>query len=76
MNAFAEYLERHYIQVSSLARASGVPASTLYKYSSGRSDIWNMGVYTFAKVAHALGMTADDFMHELQAVGHGDRAAD
>lgn len=75
MNALAIYLERHYIQVSALARASGVPASTLYKYTSGRSDVWNMSIYTFTKIAHALGMTADDFIKELRAVENGDGAA-
>ena len=75
MNALAMYLERHYIQVSALARASGVPASTLYKYTSGRSDVWNMSIYTFAKIAHALGMTSDEFIEELKALENGYGAA-
>lgn len=76
MDTLREYLELHYIKVSSLARASGVPASTLYKYTSGGASVWNMSIYTFAKVAHALGMTSDEFIAELEALEHGDGAAD
>lgn len=76
MGTLARYFERHYIQISSLARTAGVPASTLYKYTSGRSSVWNMSIHTFAKLAHALNMTTDEFIRELQAVENGDGAAD
>lgn len=76
MNALQEYLEHHYIKVSTLAEAAGIPRTTLYRYTSGGGDVWNMSIYTFSKLAHALGMTTDEFIAELQAVEHGDGTAD
>lgn len=75
MNTLHEYLERNYIKVSSLARAAGVPATTLYKYTSGRSSVWNMSIQVFSKLARALGMTADGLIAELEAVERGDGPA-
>lgn len=76
MNTLQRFFDANYIKVSQLARAAGIPKTTLYKYTSGGGDVWNMSVYTFAKLAHALGMTADGLIAELEALEHGDGAAD
>jgi transcriptional regulator with XRE-family HTH domain len=75
MDTLGQYFQQRYIQVSSLAKTAGVPASTLYKYTSGRSSVWNMSIHTFSRLAHALGMTSDEFIEELKALENGNGAA-
>lgn len=43
-----------------VAEKSGVPASTLYAIASGDTKFDNVGISTFARIAEALGMTADE----------------
>lgn len=77
MDTLRLYLDAHYIKVSELAKAAGIPRTTLYKYTSGGGSVWNMSIDTFARMAHALGMTADGLIAELRELEarHGDGAA-
>ena len=68
MKPLAVYLDRNCISIAKLARESGLPATSIYQYTSGRGDVMNMGIGAFMKLAHALGMTADEFAEELQAI--------
>jgi predicted transcriptional regulator len=65
-------LERRFIKVAALAREAGIPPTTLYKYISGTGDVFNMGVQTFMRLAHALGMTSEELFDELRAIEAGD----
>lgn len=44
-------------------RRSGVAYATLYDLKRGKTDVDNMKVDTFIRIAHALGMTADDLYY-------------
>lgn len=68
MNALKTYITRHYIKVSALAEEADIPRTTLYNYMSGTGDIWNMTITTFIRLAHALGMTADELVAELEKI--------
>ena len=43
-----------------VAELSGIPASTLYAISSGDTNLDNVGISTFIKVADALGMSVEE----------------
>lgn len=62
------YLDRNCISIAKLAREAGLPATSLYQYTSGKGDILNMGIGSFMKLSSALGMTADEFAAELLAI--------
>ena len=64
-NPLRKCLMRRHINVADLARAADVPKTTIYAVTGGRGDVWNMGVGSFIKIAHALGMTANELIAEL-----------
>lgn len=68
MNALKSYVTYHCINISALAEKADIPRTTLYNYMSGTADFWNMSVYTFMKLAKALGMTADELIQRLQEI--------
>lgn len=51
--------------VKRLAERCGVPASTLYAISSGETNIENVGIDVFLKIADGLGMCAEDLRMTL-----------
>lgn len=51
--------------IHELSKASGVPASNIYNITQGRGKIGNMGIDSFAKIAHALGLTIDELLEEV-----------
>lgn len=77
-NPLRELLDKRSINIADLARKADIPKTTLYNVTGGRGDVWNMSVYVFIRLAHALGMTADELVAELRAIeagGTDDRTA-
>ena len=71
MKPLGVLLERRYIKVTALARAAGLPPTSIYKYTSGNGCIWNMSIDSFLAIAHALDMTGEELYKELKAIEAG-----
>ena len=56
------------INVQAFAREHDLKPTTLYNILSGSTDIDNVGIFTFKKIAHGLGMSSDE-LAELLEVG-------
>lgn len=50
---------------AAFARSIGIPASTLYSITRGKTRVSNIGVGTFVKIAHGLGMSAEELYERL-----------
>lgn len=72
-NPLRELLDKRSINIADLARKADIPKTTIYSVTGGRGDVWNMSVHVFIKLAHALGMTADELVAELRAIEDGDQ---
>ena len=51
--------------VKQLSEKCGLPASTLYAIASGDTNLDNVGIDIFIKVAHALDMTAEQLKRTM-----------
>lgn len=51
--------------IKKVAEMCNVPPTTLYAISDGKTNLDNVGIGTFIKVAHALDMTAEALMAEI-----------
>ena len=58
-------IERRGYTINQLAARANVPVSNIYNITRGRSKVGNMGISAFMRIAHALGMTADELLAEL-----------
>ena len=54
-------LKRRRMTAAELSRISGVPKTTVYGMLQGRIKAGNVTVSNFIAIAHALGITADEF---------------
>lgn len=79
-NPLRVMLDKRSINIADLARKADVPKTTLYSVTGGRGDVWNMGLVSVVRIAHALGMTVDEFVAEVieteAALRGGSDAAD
>ena len=73
------------INVSAFAREHGVKPTTLYNILNGSTAIDNVGISTFMRIAHGLGMSSDELADlldvgrsriEYAVVGFGDGETD
>lgn len=64
-SAFMDWMERQRQSVATVARVSGVPASTLYSYVQGKSD--SLKGSTEARIAAAFNATVDEIFGGSQA---------
>lgn len=63
-NRVGRLIERHSDgNISEFSRVSGVPYGTLYDIVRGKSDIENVRISYFMKIAHTLGMTAEELYY-------------
>lgn len=51
--------------IKKVAEKCNVPPTTLYAISDGKTNLGNVGIDTFMKVARALDMTAESLMAEI-----------
>ena len=60
-----EFCKSKGTNINKIAEQSGIPPTTLYTISSGKTPIGNMGISMFIKVANALGCTTDELYDAL-----------
>ena len=60
-----EFCKQKGTNINKVAEQTGIPATTLYTISSGKTPVGNMGVSMFIKVASALGCTTDELYEVL-----------
>lgn len=60
-----EFCKSKGTNINQIAEQSGIPPTTLYTISSGKTPIGNMGISMFIKVANALGCTTDELYDAL-----------
>lgn len=71
MKTFGEIFGERCINIRAFARQNDLKPTTLYTITSGETDPHKIGIDTWLKIAHGLGMTAD----ELVTVVFGDTDA-
>lgn len=64
MHPLQEAIEKRGYTLNALAVKAGVPVQNIYNITNGRSQLKNMGVGSFIRIAHALGTTADELLDE------------
>ena len=62
-NCIQKAMEDQGITAAELARRSGVPYGTVYDVSTGKTKVEKMAVEKFLKIAHGLGMTAEELYY-------------
>lgn len=65
-NPLRRLLKDRSINISELARKADIPPTTIYNVTGGHRSVWGLSVYVFIRLAHALGMTADELARELR----------
>lgn len=78
MNCIQKVMAYQGISAAELSRRSGVPYGTVYDISIGKTRVEKMAVEKFLKIAHGLGMTAEELYYgEKQPIAYADeREAD
>lgn len=61
----SDLLAQRHLKEASFARAIGIPASTLYSITRGKTRVTNIGVDAFIRIAHGLGMGAEELFYLL-----------
>lgn len=59
---FGEIFQERYINIRAFARQNDIKPTTLYTIVSGDTDPHKIGIDTWVKIAHGLGMTADELV--------------
>lgn len=62
-NRIHDIFEARGIKVASFARDNGITPSTLYAIHDGTTKFEKIGINTFMKIAHGLGMTAEELYY-------------
>jgi transcriptional regulator with XRE-family HTH domain len=65
-NPLRRLLKDRSINISELARKADIPPTTIYNVTGGHRSVWGLSVYVFIRLAHALGMTAEELACELR----------
>lgn len=63
------------INVKAFAQMIGVKAPCLYSILSGKTNPSKIGINTWIKIAHGLGMTADELYNCVFCDGEGEQDA-
>lgn len=58
-----ELIKNRFKNLSEFSRLSGVPYGTLYDIASGKTKVEKIGIGVFMKIAHSLGMTAEELYY-------------
>ena len=56
-------LKQRGLKPATFAREIGIPASTIYSITRGQTKMDNIGIGIFMKIAHGLGMTAEELYY-------------
>lgn len=62
-NRIHDIFEARGIKVASFARENNITPSTLYAIHDGTTKFEKIGINTFMKIAHGLGMTAEELYY-------------
>lgn len=62
---FKDILEKNNLTTYSLSKKSGVPLTTVFDLSSGKTSIENVSVNTINKIANTLDLSIDEFIKEF-----------
>lgn len=72
-NRIKELLEAKKEKPASFAKKIGVPTSTMYSITRGNTKFENISIGVFMKIAHGLGMTAEELYYgESRKVEYAD----
>ena len=66
MKSFERVMREHGFTAGTLAHKAGIPRQNIYNITNGRSTIGRMGVIQVRKIAHAMNMTVDELLAELE----------
>ena len=66
MKSFERVMREHGFTAGALANKAGISRQNIYNITNGRSTIGRMGVIQVRKIAHAMGMTVDELLAELE----------
>lgn len=58
-----ELIKKRFKNLSEFSRLSDVPYGTLYDIASGKTKFEKIGIGVFMKIAHGLGMTAEELYY-------------
>lgn len=58
-----QLLKDRNIKPATFAREIGIPTSTIYSITRGQTKMDNIGIGIFMKIAHGLGMTAEELYY-------------
>lgn len=76
-NCIAAAIRDSGLSIAEVSRRSGINYATVHDAAKGRTNIDRMGIDTFMKIAHSLGMTVDAlYDYGSEEVADGDRYAD
>lgn len=67
MKTFEQVMREHGYTAGTLAAKAGISRQNIYNITNGRSTIGRMGVIQVRKIAHAMGMTIDELLNELES---------
>lgn len=70
MKTFGQIFSERCINIRAFARQNNLKPTTLYTITSGETDPHKIGIDTWIKIAHGLGMTADELV--VVIFGEGD----
>lgn len=62
-NRIKQIFDERHINVSAFARTNGIKATSLYSILDEKTNFERIGIDTFLKIAHGLGMTADELYY-------------
>lgn len=68
MNPLKRLFKEKNINVASFARSINTSQYSVYTATKETSTVWRMGIDLFMKIAHGLGMTADELYEELERI--------
>ena len=67
MHPLQKAIESRGYTINSFATHAGISPQVIYNITSGKRTIDRMGVSQFGTIAHALGLTIDELISELEA---------
>ena len=62
-NRIKQIFDERHVNVATFARDNGIKATSLYSIIDGKTRFEKVGISTFLKIAHGLGMTAEELYY-------------
>lgn len=62
-NRIKQIFDERHVNVAAFARDNGIKATSLYSIIDGKTRFEKVGISTFLKIAHGLGMTAEELYY-------------